>query len=54
MGSIPFLLGELIRQYADLVFDTADREFLDVLAARLRRERGGLSVLDARSIAGLF
>ncbi len=31
---------ELIRQYADMVFDTAAREFLDVLAARIRRERG--------------
>ena len=31
---------ESIRQYADMVFDTAAREFLDVLAARIRRERG--------------
>ena len=31
---------ELIRQYADMVFDTAAREFLDMLTARIRRERG--------------
>ena len=31
---------ELIRQYADMVSDTATRELIDVLAVRIRRERG--------------
>lgn len=31
---------ELIRQYADMVSDTATRELIDSLAARIRRERG--------------
>ena len=31
---------ELIRQYADMVSDTAARELIDVLAVRIRRERG--------------
>ena len=31
---------DLIHQYASMVFDAADRELLDVLATRLRRERG--------------
>ncbi|MDP2673459.1 MAG: hypothetical protein Q8Q00_00960 [Dehalococcoidia bacterium] len=31
---------DLIHQYASMVFDTAAREFLEALAARLRRERG--------------
>ena len=31
---------ELIRQYADMVFDTAARESFDMLATRIRRERG--------------
>jgi hypothetical protein len=31
---------ELIRQYADMVSDTAARELIDVLAVRIKRERG--------------
>ncbi len=31
---------DLIHQYASMVFDTAAREFFDVLATRIRRERG--------------
>ena len=31
---------ELIHQYADMVSDTAARELIDVLAVRIRRERG--------------
>lgn len=31
---------EYIREYADLVFTTAASQFLDALAARIRRERG--------------
>ena len=31
---------ELIRQYADMVSDTAARELIDVLAVQIRRERG--------------
>lgn len=31
---------ELIREYTDMVFDAAARELLDMLAARIRRERG--------------
>lgn len=31
---------EYIREYADLVFTTAANQFLDVLAERIRRERG--------------
>ena len=31
---------ELIRQYADMVFDTASRKSYDMLVARIRQERG--------------
>ena len=31
---------ELIRQYADMVFDTAARKSYDMLVARIRQERG--------------
>jgi hypothetical protein len=31
---------EYIREYADLVFTTAANQFLDVLEARIKRERG--------------
>lgn len=31
---------ELIRQYADMVFDTAARTSYDILVARIRQERG--------------
>jgi len=31
---------QLMREYADMVLDTAAREFLDALAARIRGGRG--------------
>lgn len=31
---------DLIREYVDLAFDEAARELLDMLAARIRRDRG--------------
>ncbi len=43
VASIDDLTGreiEYIREYTDLVFTAAANQFLDVLAARIRRERG--------------
>lgn len=31
---------DLIREYVDLAFNEAARELLDILAARIRRDRG--------------
>ncbi len=31
---------DLIHQYSSMIFDTAAKQFLDVLAERIRRERG--------------
>lgn len=37
---------DLIRQYVDLVFNEAARELLDMLAARIRTDRGTYGVED--------